>query len=69
MFLNSIMKLMINIKNDVMQKVMFNQPLIFHFNKLFDQMNRKVGPYIIYQVGDLCSEPGYRVGTHIQYNV
>lgn len=38
----------------------------FHYEKFFNEMNRKAGPYIIYQVGDLCCEPGHRVETHKQ---
>lgn len=38
----------------------------FHFDNLYEEMNRKIGPYIIYQVGDLCCEPGYHVESHEQ---
>jgi AraC-like DNA-binding protein/mannose-6-phosphate isomerase-like protein (cupin superfamily) len=38
----------------------------FHFDNVYEEMNRKVGPYIIYQIGDLYCEPGYRVPNHRQ---
>lgn len=38
----------------------------FHFDNLYSEMNRKIGPYVIYQVGDLCCEPSYQVWPHKQ---
>lgn len=38
----------------------------FHFDNIYEQMNRKIGPYVLYQVGDLSCEPGYRVAPHRQ---
>ncbi len=38
----------------------------FHFDNIYEQMNRKIGPYVLYQIGDLCCEPGYIVEPHRQ---
>lgn len=38
----------------------------FHFDNSFGDHRRMVGPYILWQVGDLCCEPGYTVPPHTQ---
>lgn len=32
----------------------------FHFDTIYGDMNVTIGPYLLYQAGDLCCEPGYR---------
>ena len=43
-----------------------NRRAKFHFDNWFNEVNNKIGPYVIYQVGDLCCEPGYQVWNHTQ---
>ena len=38
----------------------------FHFDTIYGDMNVTIGPYLLYQAGDLCCEPGYRVPPHRQ---
>ena len=38
----------------------------FHFGKMYGEKNLKVGPYILYQVGDFSTNPGYSESEHIQ---
>lgn len=37
-----------------------------HFDNEYNEMNKHAGPFILFQVGDLCCEPGYCVKTHRQ---
>ena len=30
----------------------------FHFDTIYGDMNVTIGPYLLYQAGDLCCEPG-----------
>ena len=47
-------------------EMMINRRAKFHFDNWFNEVNNKIGPYVIYQVGDLCCEPGYQVWNHTQ---
>jgi AraC-like DNA-binding protein/mannose-6-phosphate isomerase-like protein (cupin superfamily) len=38
----------------------------YHFDNVYDQMRTVIGPYILYQAGDLYCNPGYRVPPHTQ---
>lgn len=38
----------------------------YHFDKVCAELDNKIGPYILYQVGDLCFNPGYIVPEHQQ---
>ena len=38
----------------------------FHFDNTFGDERRPVGAFILWQVGDLCCEPGYTVAAHRQ---
>ena len=38
----------------------------YHFDNTYPGMRRTVGPFILYQAGDLSCEPGYEVGEHVQ---
>lgn len=38
----------------------------FHFDNTFVDERRPVGAFILWQVGDLCCEPGYTVAAHRQ---
>lgn len=38
----------------------------YHFNRICSELHNPIGPYVLYQAGDLCCNPGYRVGEHRQ---
>ena len=37
-----------------------------HFDNLYSEINKTIGPFTVYQIGDLTCEPGYVVDTHTQ---
>lgn len=38
----------------------------YHFDNIYQDMTTVVGPYILYQLGDLSVQPGYDGGEHVQ---
>ncbi|MEG0768262.1 MAG: AraC family transcriptional regulator, partial [Clostridia bacterium] len=38
----------------------------YHFDNVYGELRRIVGPYLLYQVGDLSCEAGYEVLSHVQ---
>ena len=38
----------------------------FHYDHVYEGFYRHVGPYVVYQIGDLICDPGYHVEEHEQ---